>query len=105
MVTDIGGFMMKSGWLSTIFVIFVSLSMNIGVAQTHEDGMVIVRVLIGDDNTPARDASVYVQGYFRNPSRSVKAARPGWFEISLPPGIYDIYVGELSSLPKSKRVE
>jgi hypothetical protein len=73
--------------------------------RTHLEGKLVVRVLLGDNNTPARDAFVYVRDYLGQSSTAMRPKQPGWFEISLQPGLYDVFVGELSSLPMCRRVE
>ena len=72
---------------------------------TAQEGKLIVRVLVGDDNSPARDAFVYVRGYFGPSPAAVSPTKAGWFEISLQPGLYDVFVGEGSSLPRCRRIE
>ena len=94
----------------TLFKVVISLVLCLtapfyGANQHPENGHLIVRVLQGDDNSPARDAFVYVRGAFGGKSESVSPNKPGWFEVSLSPGLYDVFVSEGSSLPMCKRLE
>src|SRR5690348_11126306 len=82
----------------------LSLGSN-GAELPQKEGQLIVRVFVGDDDSQARDAFVYVRGCFGQPSAAITANRPGQFEKSLPPGLYDVFVSEGSSLPMCKRVE
>jgi hypothetical protein len=77
-----------------------------GVTQASQQGKLVVRVLLGMNDTPARDAFVYVRGYLPGElSTAVSPIRDGWFEISLQPGLYDVFVGEADVLPMCKRIE
>ena len=99
--------MRNSKWFVAAAMIFVfCLGSPISSAnQARQEGKLTVKVLWGDFNDPARDAVVYVQGYLGRSSTVVSSTRPGWFETSLQPGLYDILVGEGSTLPVCKRVE
>lgn len=83
-------------------VSFLTLPIS-GTDQTPQRGKLVVRVFLGDNNAPARDAFVYVKDYLRQSSTALNANQPGQFELSLPPGLYDVFVGELSSLRMCKR--
>lgn len=79
-------------------------------AQAAEkEGKLVVIVAQGEDNSAARDSFVYIRGYqpkyLGEVSFTPKAIRAGWYEASLPPGLYDVLVSEGSSLPRCKRVE
>ena len=99
--------MRKATWLAEIVavVVFCLLTAVSGANQSHQEGKLVVRVLLGDSNTPDRLASVYVQGYLGRSSSTLRIAQSGWFEIALEPGLYDVFVGTLSTLPMCKRVE
>jgi len=86
-------------------LVFCLIAASLGAGQNLERGKLIVRVLQGDDNSPARDAFVYVRGHLGQESTSITPTKPGWFEISLQPGLYDVFVSEGSSLPMCKRIE
>lgn len=60
---------------------------------------------LGANNSPARNPFVYVQDYLGKSSTALSANQPGVFEVSLPSGLYDVFIGELSSLPMCKRIE
>jgi hypothetical protein len=76
-----------------------------GTDQTPQKGTLVVQVWLGDNNAPARDAFVYVKDYLGQSSTTLSANKPGVFELRLAPGLYDVFVGELSSLPMCKRIE
>ena len=76
-----------------------------GTDQSPKNGKLVVRVWLGDNNSPARDAFVYVKDYLGKSSTALSANQPGVFELSLPSGLYDVFVGEGSSLPMCKRIE
>jgi hypothetical protein len=99
--------MKPTRWFATMFVVFLFclMSPTSGANQVGQEGKLIVRVLLGIDNAPARDAFVYIREDIREISRNISASSPGMFEISLPPGLYDVFVSEGSSLPICKRVE
>jgi len=100
--------MAKLGRFGIVFIaiLFWLPTLQSAAQQTVKpDGKLVVRVFWGDKNDPARDAFVYIQGYLGQASTVVKPIRPGWFEFSLAPGLYDVFVSELSSLPMCKRVE
>lgn len=75
------------------------------IGQASKEGKLVVRVFVGDNNAPARDAFVYVRDHFGQSSAAVKPVRDGLFEIYLRPGLYDVFVGEGSSLPMCRRIE
>ncbi len=99
---------MKTGRLVGVMLVVLFLFFTVpisGTGQTSQKGKLVVRVSIGDNNTTARDAFVYVKDYFGQSSTALSANQPGQFELSLAPGLYDVFVGEGSSLPMCKRVE
>jgi len=75
-----------------------------------QTGTLIVLVTWGDvDNTPADD--VYIEAHSSTSKSSapasyvLKKVRAGDYESTLPPGIYDVFVSEGSSVPRSRRVQ
>ncbi len=98
------------------FTVFVGIAL-IGAVSVVVDaqqplqgtGTLIVRVFIGDNNSPSRGAFVYVRGYrrpvYKEESVIPDKVREGWFELSLQPGLYDVFISEGSSLPMCRRVE
>lgn len=85
--------------------VFFAICPIFGVDQASPEGKLVVLALLGDDNAPSKDAFVYVRGYLGQPSIAVSPSRVGWFEISLHPGLYDVFVSEGSSLPMCRRFE
>lgn len=80
------------------------------IPTTAENGTLIVLVTWGDvDNTPADD--VYIEAHTSAAKSSAPASyvlakvHPGRYEVTLPPGIYDVFVSEGSSVPRCRRVQ
>ena len=74
-----------------------------------KDGTLIFDVTLGDlGNAPANDVYVEAHGYdeikHTPASYVLKLVRPGHYETSIPPGIYDVFVSESDSVPRCKRV-
>ena len=74
-----------------------------------KDGTLVVLVTWGDvDNTPATGVYVEAYGFVRknNSEKSfvLKMSRPGRYEGSLSPGVYDVFVSEGTSIPRCRRV-
>ena len=77
--------------------------------SARPSGKLIVTVTAGENNEPAKNAVVYVRGYQENtfPTETsilLNASSPGRFEASLAPGLCDIFVSDVVSLPRSIRV-
>jgi len=86
-----------------------SLAQDATQPAAEENGTLIVLVTWGDiNNTPAND--VYIEAYTSSAKvhdRStyiLTQVRPGHYESSLPPGVYDVFVSEGNSVPRCKRV-
>jgi len=78
-----------------------------GGQDSQRVGFLAVTVTVGGDHFPAVHAFVAVRGYPPT-SKEVIALTPtkdGFFETSLPPGIYDVFVSEDSTFPACKRVK
>jgi hypothetical protein len=78
-------------------------------SESEKDGMLIVQVTWGDvDSTPATDAFIEAHGfvpkYNSEKSFVLKMSRAGRYEAPLPPGVYDVFVSEGTSIPACKRV-
>lgn len=76
---------------------------------SEKDGILTVRVTWGDvDNTPATDAFIEAHGfvpkYNSEKSFVLKMSVAGQYEAPLPPGVYDVFVSEGTSIPACKRV-
>jgi hypothetical protein len=95
---------------SVIILLFVvsPLGKAVNASQTSEkDGMVIVNVT-WKDNTSANgiyvEAHAYVVKYRAQKSFVLKMFHAGEYTVSLPPGIYDVFVSESSSWPSCRRL-
>ena len=74
-----------------------------------KDGTLIVLVTWDDvDKTPATGAYIEAHGFAVNgvleKSFVFKMGTAGRYEAVLPPGVYDVFVSEASSTPRSRRV-
>jgi hypothetical protein len=79
------------------------------VQLLEHDGKLVVLVTWGDvDNTPATDvyleAHGFVQKYHSEKSFLLKMSSAGQYESELPPGAYDVFASEGTSVPACKRV-
>lgn len=77
---------------------------------SDKDGTLVVLVTWGDvDNTPANDVYVEAHGfvvrYREEKSFVLKMSHAGRYEASLPPGVYDLFVSEGTSIPRCRRVQ
>ena len=75
----------------------------------QKDGILVVLVTWGDvDNTPANDVYIEAHGfvvkYGLEKSFVLKMAKAGRYEAALPPGVYDVFVSEGTSIPRCRRV-
>jgi hypothetical protein len=79
------------------------------VPLPEKDGTLVVLVTWGDvENTPAKGVYVEAYGYVVK-SDAYKSfvstmVRDGRYEVSLPPGVYDIFVSDGSSEPRCRRM-
>lgn len=76
---------------------------------SQKDGALVVQVTWGDmDNTPANDVYVeaygFVPKYRSTKSFVLKMPQDGHYEASLPPGAYDVFVSEGTSVPRCRRL-
>ena len=83
---------------------------NEGSRQSEQDGTIVAHVTWGDDNnTPADDVYIeahgFVHKYHVEKSYVLTSSKAGLYEVSLPPGIYDVFVSEGASEPRCKRLE
>jgi len=99
------------GFLRVLLLILVLMPTQKAAdrAQPAANGTLVVRVTWGDDdNTPANDVYVEAHGYVRecNCEKSfvLKSPTVGRYEASLPAGIYDVFVSESTSEPRSRRI-
>lgn len=99
-------------FLSVVFLLFVLLPVRSVDGRGHrdeKDGAVVVLVTWGDDdNTPANDVYIEAHGfvwkYHSEKSFVLKMAKAGRYETSLPPGVYDVFVSEGTSVPVCRRM-
>ena len=95
------------------FLVLLLALLTSGAAQDvaqplEKDGKLVVLVTWGDiDNTPATDVYVEAYGFVRkygsDKSFVLKMSRAGRYEGSLPPGVYDVFVSEGTSIPRCRR--
>ena len=97
--------------LCTLVVVLLGcgLAQEKSAVKVDQDGTLIILVTWGDiNNTPADDVYVEAHGYSAEhhvpASFILKPVRPGQYESSLPPGVYDVFVSEGNSVPRCKRV-
>ncbi len=75
----------------------------------QKDGALVVKVTWGDnDNTLADDVYVeaygFVPKYDSKKSFILKMSHAGQYEASLPPGAYDVFTSEGTSVPRCRRL-
>jgi len=79
------------------------------VPLPERDGTLVVLVTWGDiDNTPANDVYIEAHGFVVRDkvekSFVFKMIHAGRYEVSIPPGVYDVFVSEGNSEPRCKRM-
>ena len=99
--------------LSTIILfayLLVGTQTHLNAAPPAEtNGTLRVLITWGDtDNTPATGVYVEAYGYVAS-SRSMqsfvfKMLEAGRYEVSLPPGLYDVFISDASSIPRCRRM-
>jgi hypothetical protein len=100
--------------ISKMTILFASLligtQMNINAAPLADDnGTLRAQITLGDmDNTPGPGVYVEAHGYSTS-SRSYqsfvfKMLKPGRYEVSLTPGLYDVFISDGSSIPQCRRM-
>jgi hypothetical protein len=93
--------------LILLFMLWVGKSVANASQTSEKDGMIIVNVT-WEDNTPANgiyvEAHAYVVKYRSQKSFVLKMSHAGEYTVSLPPGIYDVFVSESSSWPRCRRM-
>jgi hypothetical protein len=99
-------------YLGVLVIVFalagISGAGNAG-RPVEKDGTLDVLVTWGDvNNTPATDVYVEAYGFVRKYGASksflLKSTGQGRYEASLPPGMYDVFVSEGTSIPRCRRV-
>ena len=97
------------GLLFCIAMIAIAFGQSPQSARPVKDGTLVVLVTWGDvDNMPANDVYIEAHGYvvkYRSEKSFVlKMVKAGRYEAALPPGVYDVFVSEGSSIPRCRRV-
>jgi hypothetical protein len=64
---------------------------------------------MGDmDNSPAKGVYIEAYGWVASSKRKqsfvFKMLEAGRYEVSLPPGLYDVFISDASSIPRCKRM-
>jgi hypothetical protein len=95
--------------LATLIVLFGVATFFRADQPRQNDGKLVVIVTWGDvDNTPATNVIVEVVGHALPGSWGktvlLKASKDGQYEVSLEPGIYDVFVSEPGSMPRCRRL-
>jgi hypothetical protein len=96
------------GALVLILTLFMTGSAQNKGQTSEQNGKLVVLVTVGDiDNTPATDVYVEAHGFVRKfgseKSFVLKMSQAGKYEASLPPGVYDVFVSEGTSIPRCRR--
>jgi hypothetical protein len=91
-----------------LLLLMAAKYVNAGPPQ-EKDGTLVVLVTMGDiDNSPAKDVYVEARGYVvkfdAHKSFVSTMARAGRYEVTLPPGVYDVFVSDDSSEPRCRRM-
>jgi hypothetical protein len=93
-----------------VALLIFAMSQCVSAAPPPEkDATLAVLVTWGDvDNTPAQNVYVEAHGYVANlkakKSFVLDMVRAGRYEVSLPPGVYDVFVSDGSSEPRCRRM-
>jgi hypothetical protein len=99
-----------SKYLSVLVLLLALLPMGRAAARPSEkDGTLVVLVTWGDvDNTPANDVYAEAYGFVRKygskKSFALDSSHAGRYEVTLPPGVYDVFVSEGTSEPRCRRM-
>ena len=96
--------------LVLLFSLLLTAKPQDSARPSQKNGTLVVLVTQGDlYHTPAAD-NVYIEAFgFVEKYRSKKSfvlqfVKPGHYEASLPPGVYDVFVSEGTSEPRCRRV-
>jgi hypothetical protein len=92
-----------------LFLVLLPTEKPVHANQARKDGALLVKVTWGDiDNTPATDVYIeaygFVEKYDSTKSFILKMSHNGQYEVSLPAGVYDVFVSEGGSLPRCRRL-
>jgi hypothetical protein len=96
--------------LLILFLVLLPTEGAVHASQaSQKNGTLIVKVTWGDiDNTPANDVYIeaygFVEKYDSTKSFTLKMSHNGQYEVSLPAGVYDVFVSEGGSLPRCRRL-
>lgn len=92
-----------------VLALFVSGRADSQSGTSNKDGTLVVLLTWDDvDKTPAHDVYVEAHGFvvrdYAEKSFVLKMAHPGRYEAAIPPGVYDVFVSEGTSIPRCRRV-
>ncbi len=96
-----------------VFLVLAFLLCPIGQAvsdkPSEKDGGLVVHVTWGDvDNTPATNVYIEAYGLVRKEHSArafiLKSLKAGEYQTTLPPGVYDIFISEGTSVPRCRRI-
>jgi len=92
-----------------LFLTLAAVRSSSANPQPQENGTLTVFVTWPDnDNTPANDVYIEAHGYVirENVDKSFvfKMVRAGQYEVTIPAGVYDVFVSEGNSEPRCKRM-
>jgi len=96
-------------YFAFLFLLFLTVVQANAAFPSEQDGKLAVFVTWGDLNhTPANNVYVEVRGFVSKDrverSFILQSPRAGYYEASIPPGVYNVFVSDESSLPQCKRV-
>jgi hypothetical protein len=102
-------FLRQRGVFVAFLVLFVSGMLIHAEQVSQADGTLVLEVMWGDiGNTPANDVYVeaygFVPKYRSEKSYVLKMSHDGEYKASLPPGVYDVFVSEGTSVPRCRRL-
>ena len=91
------------------FLVVGTLTPLHAAPPTESNGTLRAIITEGDmDNTPAKDVYVEAYGYVARSKSSqsfvFKMLEAGRYEVSLPPGLYDVFISDGSSIPRCRRM-
>ena len=75
----------------------------------ESNGTLRALITMGDmDNTPAKGVYIEAYGWVASSKRMqsfvFKMLEAGRYEVSLPPGLYDVFISDASSIPRCRRM-
>lgn len=87
---------------------FLCSAVASGDDHAPREGFLAVTVTLGEARTPLPTASVFVRGYrhvyLGDLFAVLSQTREGVYGVSLPPGVYDVFVSDAGTIPVCRRV-